>query len=581
MPNEIQTEAPAKAASIAEMLRENTPDIDCTMTRTIRTYNLAIENRLTANRNRLVMLGLFGLLAVVHSWPLAGDLAHLSRLDNDDAALNTWIIAWTAHILPLAPWRLFEAPIFYPELHTLAYSEHMFVPSVMGAPLLWAGAGPVLVHNLLFLAGLGASGFAMCLVMTRWTGSRSAGVIAGLLYGFNAHVLMRFPHLQAQHAEFFPIMLYAMDRVLTRNAPRDRWLLAATFALQSLCSNYFLVFSTFALVIAAAVRWNEWLPRNRRPTLASLGLAGVAGTLAVAPLLWPYYQVRTGQGLVRSLDEVARYSARWQDYLATGARVHEWWSHPFVNGNAALFPGVIGVVLAAVAVGSGLAWRDPRARMATAFGVVGVCFSFGPAFPGYAFLHTHLPLLTSMRAAARWGWLGLVAVAILGGFGAAVIERQGWLARWRRPVMVLLALLVTAEALRAPVGFTYFPGVPAIYDRLAATSPLVLAEFPFYSGPRANGNGPYVLNNTRYFAPLVNGYSGFEPDTYVERARHLETFPETEAITVLRALGVTHVTVHVAAFAQRSGAEALESVGLRPELHLLAEDGGIRLYQVR
>jgi len=109
----------------------------------------------------------------------------------------------------------------------------------------------------------------------------------------------------------------------------------------------------------------------------------------------------------------------------------------------------------------------------------------------------------------------------------------------------------------------------------------VLAEFPFYSGPRANGNGPYVLNNTRYFAPLVNGYSGFEPDTYVERARHLETFPETEAITVLRALGVTHVTVHVAAFAQRSGAEALESVGLRPELHLLAEDGGIRLYQVR
>lgn len=551
------------------------------MTSSDRSYNLTIENRLPANR-WLATLGLFGVLAVVHSWPLASDLAHLSRLDNDDAALNTWIVAWTAHILPLAPWRLFEAPIFYPESHTLAYADHLFVPSVMGAPLLWAGASPVLVHNVLIILGLGLSGFAMCLVMTRWTGSRGAGAIAGLLYGFNAHVLMRFPHLQAQHAEFFPVMLYALDRVLVRNAPRDRWLLAGSFTLQALCSNYFLVFSTFALITAAAVRANEWLPRDRRPVLASLALAGVVATLSVAPFLWPYYQVRTGQGLVRSLDEVARYSARWQDYLATGARVHyEWWSRPFVNGSAALFPGVLGLSLAAVAVGTGHAWRDRRARAATAFGVVGVCFSFGPALPGYAFLHTHLPLLTSMRAAARWGWLGLAAVSILAGFGAAVIGRWGQHARWRRPVMALLAVLVTGEALRAPVGFTYFTGIPAIYDRLAVEPGVVLAEFPFYSGPRASGNGPYVLNNVRYFAPLLNGYSGFEPQTYAARARRLQTFPATDAITALQALGVTHVTVHVAAFEQRAGATVLATVAERPELQLVADDGGIRLYLLR
>ncbi len=551
------------------------------MTSSDRSYNLTIENRLPANR-WLATLGLFGVLAVVHSWPLASDLAHLSRLDNDDAALNTWIVAWTAHILPLAPWRLFEAPIFYPESHTLAYADHLFVPSVMGAPLLWAGASPVLVHNVLIILGLGLSGFTMCLVMTRWTGSRGAGAIAGLLYGFNAHVLMRFPHLQAQHAEFFPVMLYALDRVLVRNAPRDRWLLAGSFTLQALCSNYFLVFSTFALITAAAVRANEWLPRDRRPVLASLALAGVVATLSVAPFLWPYYQVRTGQGLVRSLDEVARYSARWQDYLATGARVHyEWWSRPFVNGSAALFPGVLGLSLAAVAVGTGHAWRDRRARAATAFGVVGVCFSFGPALPGYAFLHTHLPLLTSMRAAARWGWLGLAAVSILAGFGAAVIERWGQHARWRRPVMALLAVLVTGEALRAPVGFTYFAGIPAIYDRLAAEPGIVLAEFPFHSGPRASGNGPYVLNNVRYFAPLLNGYSGFEPQTYAARARRLQTFPATDAITALQALGVTHVTVHVAAFEQRAGATVLATVAERPELQLVADDGGIRLYRLR
>ena len=70
-------------------------------------------------------------MAVVHSWPLASDLTHLTRLDNNDAQLNTFVIAWNAHILPRDPLHLFEATPFYPEKHSLAFSEHMLVPSLM------------------------------------------------------------------------------------------------------------------------------------------------------------------------------------------------------------------------------------------------------------------------------------------------------------------------------------------------------------------------------------------------------------------------------------------------------------------
>ena len=197
---------------------------------------------------------------MLHSWPLASDPVHLSRLDNHDAELLTWTVAWVAHILPREPLSLFEAPILYPEQHTLAFSEHMFVPSVMGAPLLWLGASPVLVYNLLIIAGLALSGWAMYLLMARWTGSVAAGVIAGLLYAFNAHVLTRFVHLQAQHVEFFPLMLYALDRVIVDRRRRDAVLLAAAFVLQSLCSNYLLVFMTYALLVSVAVRWKELSP---------------------------------------------------------------------------------------------------------------------------------------------------------------------------------------------------------------------------------------------------------------------------------------------------------------------------------
>ena len=110
----------------------------------------------------------------------------------------------------------------------------------------WSGVSPVLVYNLLVMVGFALSGLAMSLVMLRWTGSLAAGLVAGVLFAFNAHVLTRFAHLQALHVGFFPLMLYAFDRVLGGGVhPRPnssafamRTLLSAAFGLQALSSNY-------------------------------------------------------------------------------------------------------------------------------------------------------------------------------------------------------------------------------------------------------------------------------------------------------------------------------------------------------
>ena len=515
------------------------------------------------------------------------------------------MIAWVAHILPVAPLGLFEAPIFHPEAHTLAYSEHMLVPALMGAPLLWLGASPVLVHNVLLLVGLALSGWAMSLVMTRWTGSAAAGLVAGLLYAFNAHALTRFVHLQAQHVEFFPLMLYGLDRVLAPPVSPARAggygrlgpaaILSTAFILQALCSNYLLVFCAVALIVAAGVRGDEWLAADRRPTAGRLVLAGIVSVVALAPFLWPYYLVSRDQGLVRSLDEVARFSADWRDYLATGGRLHyAWWSHAFFEGRTALFPGITALVLAAVAVGSGDAWRDRRARMALAIGVAGVLLSLGPSLPGYAWLHTHVPLLAGLRNAGRWGWLFLAAMAMLAGFGVAVLERRWWAGGDKplglsiggdRPlglsISVALCALVTAEAIRTPVGFTRFEAVPAIYNRLAAEENAVVAEFPLYSGIAVSKNGPYMVNATRHWKPLINGYSGFQPRAFEDRGDRLQRFPDPAAVSELRALGVTHITVHTGAFVNRFGADALRAVETLAELELVANQDGIRLYRLR
>ena len=451
----------------------------------------------------------------------------------------------------------------------------------MGAPLLWAGASPVLVYNLLILAGLALSGWAMYLVMWRWTGSVSAAVIAGLIYAFNAHVLTRFVHLQAQHVEFFPLMLYALDRVIvagsipsagpSTTATAGRWRhavwLAGAFVLQALCSNYLLVFSAYALIVAVAVRWREL----RMPTWQMLAAAGALSVVAMAPFLWPYYQVDQAQGLARDVDAVTPYNAGWRDYLVTGGRMHfAWWSHVFYEGRTALFPGITAIMLAAIAIFSSRAIRPstahaPRIRMAMAIGVLGVTLSFGTSLPGYAVLHEALPLVSGLRNVARWGWLALAAVAILAGFGMAAIERSAPRRRW---IPMVLGVLVTIESIRTPVGFTRFEGIPRIYDRLA-DSDVVLAEFPFFSGASVSLNGPYVLANTRYFRPLLNGYSSFHPESFEARGRALTSFPGEPALAELRAAGVTHVTVHTGSFERRYGSETLQAIDTssRPRAH--------------
>jgi hypothetical protein len=162
----------------------------------------------------LIALAVFALLAIVHTWPLGTNPAHLSRNDNGDALLNTWAIAWVAHQLPRDPVHLFDAGIFYPEHLTLGYSEAMIVQGVMAMPILAAGGSLVPAYNLVLMAGLLLTGWAFCLLVWRWTGSWAAGYVGGSLAAFNSHVLTRLPHLQTQHVEFIALVLFTLDRLI-------------------------------------------------------------------------------------------------------------------------------------------------------------------------------------------------------------------------------------------------------------------------------------------------------------------------------------------------------------------------------
>lgn len=513
-------------------------------------------------------------LAVGHTWPLATAPATLSRHDNADTTLNTWIVAWVAHQLPRDPRHLFDAPIFHPERRTLAYSEPLIVPGVMALPLRAAGLDATTTYNLLAILGYALSAWAMWRLVQDWTGDAWAGAVAGAAYAFNAHLLTRFAHLQALHAEFLPLVLLAVDRLSRRAAWRDGWLLGSALALTGLTSIYQLAFAGGAAVVGLMARAGEWRPRAARTlTVAGTGLA--AGVVLLAPVLWQYLAVSRELGMVRTLDAAAASAATWRDYLATAGRLHyAWWSAPFTRGTA-LFPGVTVLALAVVGLARGADRR--RVTMAAALAALGLLMSLGPALPTYGWIYDLVPLLQATRVTSRWGVLVLTGLAMLAGLGVAALRRTVLPAR----ALGLTALaLVTAEAWRAPMAFTPTPAIPAVYQWVARQEDAVLLELPVFPGGQFNLNAPYLLAQTVHFRPIVAGYSGLSSPAYDARLRSLSGFPSDAAHAPLAALGVTHVVIHLPQLVDQYGTGAIDALDRVPWLRREFDDGEARVFRV-
>ncbi len=529
------------------------------------------------HHTRLVLLSLlvFAAFAVAHTWPLASAPAHWSRIDNGDAALNTWAVNWVGSHLLHDPMHLFEANIFYPEHHTLAYSEMMLVQGALAVPIVELGGSPVLAFNVVLLAGLTFTGWAFCLLVQRWTGSWIAGYLAGSLAAFNAHVLVRFGHLQIMHVEFFALMLFALDRLIRTRQLKDAVWLGVGFALQGLTSLYLLVFSAWALVFAVLSRAAEWWRAGALGAVIRFAAAAVVAAALLWPYLQTYQQLRSERGLERGVVE--QIAGSWSNYLATGAHVHRWWVPADAAASQAYaFPGVVAMLLVVFAMTRADTRSDARFRMCAVVALGCVAVSMAPRLPFYPVLHRAIPLFQAVRVPAHLAQVVLLMIAVLAGFGVAALGRR-WPIAARWPVGVALVVLVNVEALRAPIGFTHFDAVPAIYERLAHEHTAVVVELPFPIPQQWFLNGVYMVNSTKHWRPMLNGYSGFRPASYEKSYEAARAFPAQQSLIALHDRGVTHVIVHRKAL----GDDRVAQLARIHELQEIASEGDIAIYRFR
>jgi len=489
----------------------------------------------------LAALLLFSVLTVVMTWPQAR-LMSTHVLDSDDPLLSIWRIAWIAHILPTNPAELMNGNIFHPEPRTLAYTDAVLMQGLAAAPAIWAGWSPTFTYNLIILASIALSGWTMFLYARHLTNRVSASVLAGIVFAFVPFRFDHLHHLELQATMFMPLALLWVDRALETGARRDVWLAVAAVVAQVYCGIYYAVFLASALLLMIPLRWRS-LPAERRAGVIRAGvMAGVAGAVVVVPYLAIYVLNRSNLGDRQSRD-ILLYSATLWNYLATPNEniVHGGWSGSLGQNERRLFPGVMALIIA----GLGVIGMERRRVTLLVVGLVGFVISLGLNTPLYSVLSSVLFIYNGLRAPARASILVFLALAGLVAFGWARIEPA--LKRWAPAATIAVAVALLAEYATVQTSWLIAdPRPPEVYQWLARQPRSVVLELPLTTPDRLDlvPDGTYMFRSTLHWQPILNGYSGFFPKSFMELTERMRPFPDETSIAYLKERQVDLVVVH-------------------------------------
>jgi hypothetical protein len=524
----------------------------------------------------------FAALTAVMTWPQVLYLTSRAT-QHQDVYFNMWRLRWIAHALATSPSQLFNANIFFPERRTLALSDAMLVEGVLAAPLTWLGVKPVLVHNVALLSAIVLSGAAMFALTRYLTGSRGAGVIAGIVFCFAPYRFEHYMHMELQWAMWSPLALLALHRAYDTGQWRYGLAAGACVALQMLSSIYYGMFLGVLIAIGAVLLF----PRDRRAAAPAVVRVMAAGAIlaAVACALYarPYARVHDQVG-DRPIEQVSIFRATGAAY--TAATSGNWlYGATSARGGPErrLFPGLTPVFLAI----AGLLFVAPSRRAIVYLLLLVAAFemSFGLRGYLYSFLYDYVAPFRGLRASARAGMFVLLFLGVLAGHGYAAIA--GGRSRRARAAVLTIAIAGLLVEYRTRVVLIEFTNVaPPVYRILARQPRGVVAELPAPRADRLPGPDPeYAYLSTFHWFPIVNGYSGYYPQSYLDRLDRLSTFPSERAMNQLRHDAVQYVILHATAYPPSQLNEIRSQIvrdGFLIELAPLeALDGPAYLYRMR
>jgi hypothetical protein len=523
-------------------------------------------------REATLAAGVLAAALAIVTWPYATALTK-GLPEGIDPMFSIWRLWWFAHALrahvPVA-----NANIFHPETGTFAYSDTFFLLDGVAAPLVWAGFDKVVVYNVLLAGGFIASGLALFMAARALQVPSQAALVGAAIFTLAPYRIEHIVHLELQWLVGAVAAIASTVLLVVRPSRRAALALAGSLVCQFLTSIYYAV---FVLPLLGAI-WLACIPvmPNRLRTMRLTLVAGVLAGVLISPvaLLHTRQGARLGD---RQIWEVQLFSATPADYLSTpdenflyGRRTYD----DVAERERRLFPGSVAIGLALI----GLFSRRRRVVLVTVvFLALAVELSFGANGTLYPLLYRWLQPWRGLRAPARYGayvLLGISALATLGwerllqfkpdttdSPAAVRVSRAA-----RDYLLTALVIVALCAEYRSPQRLTYVGPMPAIYTMINMLPPGIILEYPTASKDSNWIDADYAFWSTTHWRTLINGYSGYFPASYWERAARLERFPSDDTLEELRALGVRYVIVHPWAIDQPRRAQVLLRLALRDDV---------------
>jgi len=459
--------------------------------------------------------------------------------------LNIWAMAWVNHQLPRDPLHLFDGNAFYPHPRSLALSEHLFAPALLGAPVYAATGNPVLTYNVVLLLSLAIAGLTMFYLCRELTGDGIASYAAGALYAFHTWNLNELVRIQIVSNQWFPLLVLVMWRYFREPSLRRAVVVFLAYVAQALSCMYWALYLPYVTAIVGGWSWWRYKssPRRLFPLAAALASAVAVSLVFALPYLENSNAFRYERGVVNPLQldrylDVLRGNWLYDGILGTARH----------NENAAHFLGFAALALAAVGL-----WRG-RGRERILFAslvVVGFVFSLGPALqvgdtvvaPGpYQLLYHFAPGFTSVRYPERFSVVLVLGLAPLVAMGLTQVRHK-----LGATAAVAMASFLFIEHLSIPFSTAPLPtgaAVPEAHRFLAEQADVnVVAEVPATPWRQERFDTLPMYLSTFHWKRTLQGFTGYFPPTYHFSRWRLFHFPQPESVRFLQKLGVETVVV--------------------------------------
>lgn len=267
---------------------------------------------------------------------------------------------------------------------------------------------------------------------------------------------------------------------------------------------------------------------------------------------------------------------------ATAVRILDWVHAVLAILSLAAATGALAAWRSAPARAALVSWADSHRGDARLFylllTLITTGLALGPPYGLWQYVYW-MPLFNFIRASSRFTLVALLGLSVLAAFGVEAIVRR-WPARKRNGFAAAAAVLLLAEYLAIPMGFTTtryeIPAVDRWLD--SQPKPFAIAEVPVHS---EQDQVDYMNHSSAHWQRTVQGYHGWRPAFHTELNTVMEQFPDEASLDLLSSIGVRYVVMHQERYSPEERARvdaALERFAGR--LRLEREEGSGRVFSI-